>query len=312
MELGDDDNLNSSMGHFEAALVKAKIDLKAPKLERVLLAVDRSNQDPTAIALAAAVAMQAKATVSVVLAEEGGQTSPGRDYVIECVGRLKERGATAEALTQATTGLAHQQILAAREAVGAQLIVVPAPYARDINVLGDESLSSAIDALLAESKAPLLLVRHPREDIASCLKEVVVAATLHVKEAVEPARWALSLTQPEGQLTLLAVADRDTVAEAAALLGEQVDRSALNEEALKRAELRAVGALASAIQQRGAAANLQSTVDVRAGKPAAVIAAFADERHCLVCVGRSDDRTSPAYHHTVDLILKAHHPVLVA
>jgi nucleotide-binding universal stress UspA family protein len=189
--------------------------------------------------------------------------------------------------------------------------VVPAPYARDINVLGDESLSSTIDALLAESRTPMLVVRHPHDEIASCLKEVVIAATLHANEAIEPARWALRLMDREGQVTLLAVADSDTITEAASLLGAAVDPEALGEEALKRAEQRSIGALQSALQQRASAENLNTVVDVRAGKPATVIAAFADQRSCLVCIGRSKDRSSPSWHHLVDVLLNAHHPVLV-
>lgn len=312
MEIDDNNSLNAAMGSFEAALVKAKINLKVPQLDKVLLAVDRSNQDGSAIALAADVARRANATVHVVMAEEGGLSQAGRDHVIECVGRVKERGAEAQAVDTVFKGERHQQLLSAREQVGAQLIVVSAPYGSDVNVSGDESLSTTIDALLAESRAPLLIVRHPHDELVESFKEIIVAATLHAKEAIEPARWALRLVEPKGQVTLLAVADADTVAETAELLGEQIDRGALGEEALKRAELRAVGALASALSQQAHALEVNSTVDVRAGKPARIIATVADDRHCIVCIGRTDDRTSATYHHTLDVILRAHHPVLVA
>ncbi len=312
METDDDNSLNASMGSFEAAVVKSKIDLKPIQLERVLLAVDRSNQDPSAIALAADVAKRSNAIVHVLFAEGTEQTQAARDYVIECVGRAKERGAQAEPVEQLIVGERHQQLLKARETLGAKLIVISAPYGAEVNVTGDESLSTTIDALLAESKSPLLIVRHPHEELVESFKEVIVAATLHAKEAVDAARWALKLVEPSGQLTLLAVADVDTVAEAAELLGDQVDKSALGEEALKRAELRAVGALAAAITKRTAEEGINSTVDVRAGKPALLIAQAADAKHCVVCVGRTADRTSPTWHHMLDVILNAHHPVLVA
>ncbi len=313
MEIDDNNSLDAAMGRFEAAVVKAKIELKPTQLDKVLLAVDRSNQDPSAIALAADIAKRSEATVHVAFAQWGEQSPEGRDYVIECVGRVKERGAKAEAVVLPGKGERHQHILKAREALGAQLIVVPAPYGSDIDTTtGDESLSATIDSLLAEARGPLLIVRHPHEQLVESFKEVIVAATLHANESVDAARWALRLVEPSGQLTLLAVADADTVAEAAALLGDQVDKSALGEEALKRAELRAVGALASAITKRATESEINSTVDVRAGKPAKVIAQVADDKHCIVCIGRPADRTSPAWHHTIDVILNAHHPVLVA
>jgi len=308
-----DDNLHASMGHFEAALSKRKLTLTEPALTTLLLAIGRSRQDDTAIALTAAIATRSGAAVRVMCATEAHEADPA-DIVAATVATLRHKvGAASDvaAVVVPLTGQPHQQILAAARASSASLLVVPTVHGGDIGEHGDETLSATVDALLAETPLPLLLVRHRHDDVDDLLKEIVVAATLNAEHSIDATRWALRLVRNGGEITLLGVADQDTVVEAARLLGDQLDPALLREEALKRAEQKNIGGLASALQLRARELKLDAVVDVRAGRPAAIIAALGDEKHCIVCLGRGPDRYAPSHHHTVDVILRAHHPVLV-
>jgi len=308
-----DDTLQTSMGHFEAAMSKRKLTLTTPALATLLLPIGRSRQDDTAIALTAAIARGCGAAVRVMCAKEAHEADATVD-VDATVAALRATlgdGIDIAAVSSPTTGQPHEQILAAARATSASLLVVPTVHGGDIGEHGDESLSSTVDALLAETALPLLLVRHRHDDVDDLLKEIVVAATLNAEHSIDATRWALRLVRSGGEITLLGVADQDTVVEAARLLGDQLDQGLLREEALQRAEQKNIGGLASALQLRARELKLNAVVDVRVGRPAAIIAALGDEKHCIVCLGRGPDRYAPSHHHTVDVILRAHHPVLV-
>jgi nucleotide-binding universal stress UspA family protein len=120
----DEREVIESVGLFEAAVRATPTELDQPVARVIGVALDGSNQDGTARALAHGLARHLGAEVREQLR-----------------------------LTSAA------EILRFRADCGADLVVIPVPFGRDIGQLKDESLGSVVDMLLVESPAPVLCVR---------------------------------------------------------------------------------------------------------------------------------------------------------
>ncbi|MFN7131072.1 MAG: universal stress protein [Myxococcales bacterium] len=303
---GDRHDLSESMGAFESALVKKQVQIRLPELKRVLVAIDRSNQERTAVRLAAGLAKRLDARIGVIYAnEQAGERE--LSYAKMIAGELCAAPLKCESEAIQTSGpLPSHQILAAQERFKADLIIAPAPYLRDVGLLGDESLGSVADMLMAETPVPLLFVRHPVDDVEALFQRSLLAMTVHVEEAELAAGWAFRLLDKGGEISVQAVADAALMGEAARLLG-----TSDAQDVLERAEMREVGPLVAAIQKYAVDHDLQAHVDVKVGNPVELAATAANDGGRLVFMGAPSDRTHVAYHRVQDILLRSKNPVLV-
>lgn len=271
-------DFSQNMGMFEAAVHAKPVTLESQDLSVILLALDGSNQDDTARALAQRLAKTTQAQVQ----EFAGATT--------CA-----------------------DIIHAIKGQKAQLLVLPAPFGRDIEALKDESLGSVVDMTLHEAPCPVLCVRNPMEEeqLAKVFTDILVPITEHVGDHQRALSWAFRLMESDGELELLGVADRNLLTEAKALLGDAISDEALQSEALNRAVTADIGGLVAAVQKKGAEQGIGVRVEVREGEPVAVTLQEANNRPRLIVIAGSHDHTSSAYHHAADLTLGANGPVLV-
>jgi nucleotide-binding universal stress UspA family protein len=311
MEREEANDLQDTLGAFEGAFVKKAVKpVTVPQCAHILLAVDRSNQDKDAIELTTTLAKRWSSRVSVIFADGDVSSNDGQEYAKSVVEKLASEGLVVEAEATKPLFAAHQ-ILAAQTRTRADLIVMPAPYMRDVGLLGDESLSSVVDVLIAEAPVPVLLLRYPQDDIKSTLMEPLVAVTVHLEEAELAAGWAFKLMDPAGHMTLLAVADPGVIEAAAKILGHNVDDPATREATLRRFELGEIGGITAAVQKHANATGQQVTVEVKVGHAVRTVVEEATKRHGIVCMGAPVDRTSEAYGRAVNIILRTKNPVLV-
>lgn len=306
----DFSDLNDSLGQFESALSSEKVSLESPSPKTILLALDGSNQDRTAIALAGELGRRFKARVVVTRGSEGGDVP---DAVREQVEAVKGELAAAPYALQSdamfqSAPLPAQQVLASQQKLGADLVIIPAPYLRDVGLLGDESLSSPIDMLLAECAAPMLLVRHPLDDPKAALARMLIPMTVNVPALGAAAGWAFKMVDPAGKVELYAVADESAVEDARKLLGADVELTA---DALLRAENKLAGGMTSAVQQKGTETGVKVVVDVAVGKALKLTLARIHEAPCIVCTGTPLDRTTRAFGRVQNVALGSKYPVLV-
>lgn len=300
------------VGAFEAALIEKAIAIETPDVRAILLAVDRSNQDPTAIAIAGEVAGRCRAAVYVIYAPEGARSAEDERYCETVAAELRAPPWKLDAHAKCVNApLPAQQILGAAQEVKADLVVLPAPYLRDLGLIGDQSLGSPVDMLMVELAAPLLIVRQPLAEPSECFARALIAVSAPTEEIGRAAGWALKLVDPRGTIELLAIADEAALQEAKALLDEKVARGALEAEALARAATKQAGALIAAVQKRGAEIGVGVHVEVKVGKAVEIEVAEANRRPCLVFTGTPNDRTSPAFHRAKDVALGSIYPVLV-
>ena len=191
------------------------------------MAIDGSDQDRTAVERAAEVAPALRAGVHVTMGATGEVGDAERAAVESVVAQLKERGLKAASVFEKADEPA-KQILAAKRAVDAGIVIVPAPYLQNYGRLGDESLSSTIDMLLAESRVPILLVREPLEQPALCLQRFVLPMTIYAPALGAAAGWAFSLARRNSVIELHAVADMKAIEEAKRMAGEEANTETLS------------------------------------------------------------------------------------
>ncbi|MBX3258743.1 MAG: universal stress protein [Labilithrix sp.] len=300
-------DLNQSMGAFESAVSSTKARVQMPTCGAVLLAVDGSEQDATAIALAAEVAPRLRAKLRVTIG------SDDHEIAARAVAELKAQGHVAETVTgEGDTPAA--RILAAQTKTDAGLVIVPAPYLEAMPALRGESLGTTVDMLLAEVHGALLVVRDPIALTAEHLKRFLLPMTVFTPALASAAGWAFSLAEGAATIDLYAVADQKAVEAAAELVGEvdEEHREARSADALLRAEHRNAGGMISAVQQRASDTGVNVNVDIDAGDPVSLVLERLHREPALAIVGAPLDHKAAEFHRVHDIVLGSKHPVLVA
>jgi len=270
--------LAENVGLFEAATHAVPVELPTPELRAVHLAFDGSNQDGTARGFAQTLAAR---TGAVVHEQSGAAVA--------------------------------SDILAAAREHAADLLVVPAPFGRDYQLLRDESLGSVVDQILLESTCPVLCVREvmTQAQIEAALQRLVVPIVRQEASVARALGWAFRALTAGGRLDLVAVADRGVLEEARRLLGDSVDPETFSPEQVLRRLWGDIGSLVAAAQKRGSAADLAVHVETRFGEFVPLVLAEAGEQPRLIVWGITRDHDAPAFHRAVDLLLESRGPVLM-
>lgn len=273
------ENMEEDLGLFEAATRARHVELVLPELRRVLLAPDGSNQDATARAAARLLA-----------------------------GRLRAEVLEREGLASAA------EICAAAAEIDAGLVVVPAPFGEDINLLKTRSLGSVVDTLLLELAVPVLCVRQPlgEEQLASLLRRVLVPVCEDNEDALRALAWGCRLAAPENGIVLLQLADQAAALEARQLRDRAEELPAMRRATLERVITARLGSLVAAAQRWGGELGFAVHVEFRAGAAVAEVAAW-QARHgaALIVTGRSREPSSHEFHRAMDLVKASGGPVLL-
>ena len=277
----EDKEVQENLGLFEAALRARPTELLDIAPNRLVLALDGSDQDATGRALAAHLCER-------LGCETVSRSAPPED---------------ADAATRASVILG--------DATDADLVILPVPFGEDLDTLRRESLSSTIDILLRESRQPVLAVRQPVEDAAATMRHPVVVIDWHPELQVKAASWGCFLAGSDGVVDMVAGVGPGTMDEMTALVAGQEDDITLLRSLIERAELRITGGIVAAIQKRAAEVGFDSSFEIlhgeRRGKSAAERA--AERGGLVVCSYRSGEQ-SASLHRLHDVILESSSPVL--
>lgn len=309
----DDIDIRSSVDAFEAALKSKATILPLPKLERILLAVDQSNQGETAERFAAAVAQSHNARVMLLYAYEGVRDAEREEYLSRRAAALSGLGVELEPLEEPVRTehgkRSFEQILATCEKKRCDLIVVPAPYLDDYVKLGQESVGANLDMLLCRAATALLVVREPQAEPQRCLANLLLPIAPYEATTVQAAGWALKLMSQNGLLRVLAIAET-----AQAPLDQEVqERNIIEMDTEKFAGLYRpeLAGLVAALQRRAAETGLGCRLIVRGGEPVQAIADAANSADALLVLASSPDPRSVAQMRTAALVRVSRNPLLV-
>ena len=103
------------------------------------------------------------------------------------------------------SGESYEQILATVDRSEYELVVVPAPFGRDLDKIGIDSTGTIIDILFARSRVPLLVIRRPYSLEEEPFEHVVMLMTDDNGAAPTAASWTVGMVSPQGNIELVLV-----------------------------------------------------------------------------------------------------------
>lgn len=305
-----DDDLHEAMSRFKAAAQAQPIEL--PVIEppaRVLVALDQSNQDDAVAEIAREVCSRFGSTAVLTLANPGLNVDTYRQHLEGMKAKLP--GVSCEIAPQQDDEDPADAILDAKRAAGAKLIIMDAPYLEDFSRLGRDSVGSTAERVLAKASVPVLFVREPRAGLAACLTKPLVKLHVRQSEAAQALAMTFKLGGNAAQYRVLFVVDAAAMAEAAALLGQQVDPARLTDQALLDDAQAAAGSLVAAAQRWASENKAALKVDFKIGSDPDVTAREANDGGHLLVLPCPADRNSSGYGRALTVLRLSSVPVLM-
>lgn len=318
----DRDDITDTMSSFESAVSARHQEIPHVSPHKILAALDGSNQDAAALALASAVARRGGAAAVHLTYAYEGQPDAERDTYLHARARELSANAPGLGVTHSRPGnpagappnRAFQHILDLAAQEKCDLITAVAPYLDDFEQLGTASTGTTLDLLLRRrGGTPLLVVREPFPDIPRCLNHVVVPLNLLGDRGTLALAWALRLvTSGSGGLHLLALADTEVIEAAGPLIERTIGPGGVDERELAGLVKPETAGLVAAAQRSAADAGTACRVSVRLGQPVEELVKFARGlERSLVVVGCPESCSATGYLRIQALIRESPDPVLV-
>ncbi len=296
----DDLDLDEAIGRFTAA--QTHVALSPPRAARLLVAIDGSNQDATALELAR-VLSESDTSLTVAYAYAGDADASKDADASDKAATLGNRAAVASRPAGAETLRASQQLLRLVDIHRSDLLIVSAPYLDDIETLGEDSAGETLDVLLRRCPVPVLVVRRPTDDAAATLRHLLLPLTGDDAADHAAASWVASLLGRATTLGILSAVDprwRPTAAE----LFRGDPPSDVRLAGLRRPS---VAGLIGALHRRARSHGVMSRVRTRSGSLATVAAEEGGRTPRTTVVGRA---ASAGGEEAAAVVRASRHPVL--
>ncbi|MFQ5837905.1 MAG: hypothetical protein ACE5HJ_03890 [Thermoplasmata archaeon] len=306
MELGRRDVeriVEEQVEAFEEALL-GKVDLGEPRLKTILLALDRSNQDDMVMGLGSELSRRYSAALVVTGGFPDDLEEEARSYLSEAIRRLLKERVDATALW-APGEESFEKILWARQESEADMLVLPAPYFRDIESLGEDSVGTNLDVLLARSQVPLLVVRDPGLDPAAVLAHIHLAIFDDSLLSKGAAEWALLLAKG-GRMDALALVEEEFVG----MVEEALAPEAISDEDIGKRFARDLVPLVSAVLRRCDEAGIPWDVEYATGDLVNTITKRVERRQGLIVLRGYEPHDRPGEKVAREVILRSRSPVM--
>jgi len=309
----EDRRLDASIGAFEAAAHARAVELPAPLTPGVVLEVfDGSNQDRLVNALTSALVRH---TGGRVIATHADPSLDAEAAMQAIASYLPGEAPTAdeEVATVFTGGAtAAIRILEARKAVGAGLIVMPAPCVSDLDELGENTVGETTELVLASRPdIPVLLVRDPDVDADACFRRMLVLVDLHPVEAGKAISAALALCEPGATVQLVGLVHEDALAEVRDLVGDEVEEDLLSPAHAETAAGKLLAGHVAAANRRARERDVSLSIRFQVGTPQQVARALSSASDQLLVTGCSEDASTIEFSRVLELVRYSRMPVLV-
>lgn len=297
-----DSELSESMDLFERADVGAGIEIAPRRPKRVLVATDGSTQDHALTLFAKQ--LQDRLACEIGRLDLGGGAPSTTEQRVEMDATVVEADASLED--------DYDQILAAAESFGADLLMLPCPYRRDFESLGEDSAGTVMEVVAARSKVPTIFIRRPDAVGRDPSNHVRIILTRENAAANETARWAAGLVQPSGRLELLLLVEQSTFKNFREIMNSLQPEAEFNPADLEDALARTYARLHSGLQRASREHGFSYDLIIRYEADEQPITPEHPETHpALMALGlvRHDHDSRNEIH---DFVRRSPHPVLVA
>lgn len=194
-----DSDLQKSMDLFQRADVGVTHAVPCKKPGHVLLVLDGSTQDAAAVSLAIRLKAQLACELTWAFVPTADNSTLSSDH------REALNGASAN---EASTNVSKEndtanQILQLVTESTADMLIVPCPFGRDFEEIGEDSTGTVIDLLAARCQIPFIAVRRPDIVDVDPTGHIRLILTGENAAAELAAAYAAGLVQPNGKLELL-------------------------------------------------------------------------------------------------------------
>lgn len=303
-------DIDTTVDQFEAALAARKFEIPQIGLNRMLVALDGSNQDRAVLDLSRAIAARFHARLLVTLAPEATLNSGQREYVSQAAAELSNAGFDAEPALPNESGRAFDQILNVALDQRVELIAFPSPYLEDFRDLGAASVGTTTDLLLHRRTGPLLIVRKPAENVREQLEDVVVPLGLLSGRPELVAAWAIAVAPADGLIQLVGAVDQGVMRSLGKLIGA-TRAGALDSDRMAGLDDPETAGFIGAVQRRAADLGIDCRVRVEEGDLVSAVSAVANEQPSLVVAGCGAECTTADYQDVAALVRQSKNPILV-
>ncbi|MCA8998667.1 MAG: hypothetical protein KDA80_16830 [Planctomycetaceae bacterium] len=296
-----DQDVHKSIDLFERAMQPGSLTIAPPEPESLLLALDASAQDEMSVAIVQRLKARFDLKVTVIDARDRVENP---DYAAGIASKLQ--GSTLTSVE----GEAYEKIQQGLEATGCDLLVVPSPFGRDIDKVGEDSTGTVMDVLLARSNVPVLVTRktYPIADVP--FAHVFLAMSAENEAAPQAGNWAVTMLAPSGNLQLMLVVEDEAVENMQAMLKAMHQEADFNAEKYGEALRRSFVPLHTALMNASRERKFKYSCDVYHERHAPLQELTSDKRHPLLVLGfERADHLSQGYVH--DRIRRAENTVLV-
>lgn len=289
---------------FEEALHGVR-PVELPATETILLALDQSQQDELVVSLGTALAHRLHADLVLTSGFPEEAADAAEAYVSKIRERLRRGGLESRVLWP-TGEEPFERILRTVDEAKADLLVLPAPYFRDIETLGEDSVGTTLDVVLTRSPIPVLVVRDPQVDAEEVLERVRLAIFDADSSSHRAAEWALALVA-QGRLAVLALVEEELVERIEGALGPE----AISEEEIAERLARGFVPLVSAVVRWCAERGMECDVTYETEDLVRGILEGTDDKPALLVLRGYVPEDRPAEKVARDVILRSRMPVLV-
>lgn len=297
--------VDASMRMFEKSQTGDAPGVTPIKPSRVLLVLDGSGQDATAIAAAETLRERFNVETLVLDARDhDGDSQPHEDLT----GPVIEKVSGARPI-QRSEGESYEAILAALAAHSVDLLIVPCPFGRDFEKVGTDSAGTVIDVLLSRCPCPLLVIRRSDQRLDACSRTVSVIVGAECDVELKAAAWAFGLAAEHATVTLNLVVEKEHYENIRSIVealsgGQKLDVDAFA-QALTKTHHVIHSAMAKTANQTGRSYHLRP----QAGEVAPPNPLQSQDKSLLVIPVEVDDRFGQGF--VQDRIRRSPHPVLV-
>jgi len=299
-----DSELEDSMDLFQRADVGTVSALSPIVPERLLMVFDGSQQDSAVMSLGDQIREQTNCRVDYMFLPPSDDTQPATE-----IGERLRALAAEEVSSPGDEN--YERILATAQDTSADLLIIPCPFGRDFESVGDNSAGTVIDVLTARLPIPFIAVRRPviANDIPT--KHVRLVFTGSNAAAEKAARQAIGLSRPGGRLDMLLLVEESFYKNfREAMHAIDPDKRVTYEE-LEHALARTYGKLHASLQHTASEHKLSYELLIRNEHDEQPISPGDPKTHpALVVLGlkRSEHDSQGEIH---DYVRRSPHPVLV-
>jgi hypothetical protein len=298
-----DRDVDASMRMFEKSKVGPAPTISVVKPSRVMLVLDGSPQDATAIDAATYLRNRFDTETLILDARDkadGDQSDLAVDLAADVPGSrpIKRK-----------EGDSYDAILAALEEHAVDLLIVPCPFGRSFEQVGADSAGTVMDVLLSRCPTPILLIRRDDQRLGECVHHVSMILGDQCDAENRAAAWALGLATESAKVTLNLVIEKQQFDNIRSILEALHPEASIEPEQFSDALTKTHQSLHGAMAKTAAGLGLSYRLRPLAGEVAPPNPLRESSKMLLVMPLEVDNQFEQGFVH--NRIRRSPHPVLV-